>query len=94
MSVFANMTEKGVVCTVFAVICLGAVPSTLCAQSGSIAYVQGNYAAPQSAPTSVNVTFTAAQAAGNLNVVVVGWNDSTATVGRCDRQQEMPMLLP
>ena len=26
------------------------------------------------------VTFTAAQAAGDLNVVAVGWNDSTATV--------------
>ena len=28
----------------------------------------------------VKVTFTAAQTAGDLNVVVVGWNDSTATV--------------
>ena len=28
----------------------------------------------------MNVTFTAAQIAGDLNVVVVGWNDSTATV--------------
>ena len=26
------------------------------------------------------VTFTATQVAGDLNVVVVGWNDSTATV--------------
>jgi hypothetical protein len=26
----------------------------------------------------VNVTFTAAQAAGDLNVIVVGWNDTTA----------------
>jgi hypothetical protein len=28
----------------------------------------------------VNATFTAAQAAGDLNVVVVGWNDTTAAV--------------
>ena len=46
----------------------------------AITYVQGNYATPQSPQTTVNVTFTAAQAAGHLNVVVVGWNDSTATV--------------
>jgi hypothetical protein len=45
-----------------------------------IAYVQGNYASPQSPQTTVNVPFTAVQTAGDLNVVVVGWNDSTATV--------------
>jgi hypothetical protein len=45
-----------------------------------ISFVQGNSASPQSSQTSVPVTFTAAQTAGHLNVVVVGWNDSTATV--------------
>jgi hypothetical protein len=48
--------------------------------AGSITYVQGNYATPQTSKTTVNVPFTAAQSAGDLNVVVVGWNDSTATV--------------
>jgi hypothetical protein len=46
----------------------------------TITYVQGNYATPQSSQSVVSVTFTGAQAAGDLNVVVVGWNDSTATV--------------
>ena len=46
----------------------------------AINYVQGNYATPQTPQTTVIVTFTAAQLAGDLNVVVVGWNDSTATV--------------
>ena len=46
----------------------------------AISYVQGSYSTPQSPQTKVNVTFTAAQVAGDLNVVVVGWNDSTATV--------------
>jgi len=45
-----------------------------------IGYVQGNYATPQTPQTTVNVTFTAAQVAGDLNVVVVGWKDSTAIV--------------
>jgi chitodextrinase len=47
----------------------------------SITFVQSNYADPQSSSlASVPVKFNAAQAAGNLNVVVVGWNDTTATV--------------
>jgi len=45
-----------------------------------IKYVQGKYATPQTPQTTVSVTFTAAQVAGDLNVVVVGWNDSTAVV--------------
>ena len=44
------------------------------------AFVQGNFATPQSSPTSVTVPYKAAQTAGNLNVVVVGWNDATTSV--------------
>ncbi len=46
----------------------------------SIAFIQGNYATPQSPQSSVSVTFQNPQLAGDLNLVVVGWNDSTATV--------------
>lgn len=42
--------------------------------------MQGNYATPQSAQSTVTVTYAAAQAAGDLNVVIVGWNDSSARV--------------
>ena len=42
--------------------------------------VQSNFQAPQSPSTSVAVTYTAAQSAGDLNVVVVGWNDASTTV--------------
>ena len=45
-----------------------------------ISYVQGNFATPQTPQTTMNVAYTAAQVAGDLNVVVVGWNDSTAVV--------------
>jgi hypothetical protein len=44
------------------------------------AYVQGNYAVPQTADPSVTVPYTAPQTAGNLNVVIVGWDDSTTHV--------------
>ncbi len=54
-------------------------------QTSMITYVQGNYSALQSSPTTVTVTFAAAQIAGDLNVVVVGWNNSTATVS-CGRR--------
>ena len=48
--------------------------------SAAITFVQRNFATPQSPQSSVSVTYTAAQTAGNLNVVAVGWNDSTAVV--------------
>ncbi len=56
------------------------VSLTVMASSSTVAYVQGNYATPQSPQTTVSVGYTIAQVAGDMNVVVVGWNDSTATV--------------
>ena len=46
----------------------------------AIGFVQGGYATPQTPQSTVSVTFTSAQTAGHLNVVVVGWNDTTAAV--------------
>jgi fibronectin type 3 domain-containing protein len=46
----------------------------------SIAFVQVAAATPQSPTSTVAVTYPSSQTAGNLNVVVVGWNDTTATV--------------
>ena len=46
----------------------------------AIAFVQVAAATPQAPAASVSVTYTAAQAAGDLDVVVVGWNDTTAHV--------------
>jgi hypothetical protein len=46
----------------------------------TISFIQVNSADPQSPQSSVSVTYIAAQRVGDLNVVVVGWNDSTATV--------------
>jgi hypothetical protein len=48
--------------------------------AAAIAFVQSNSATPAGSQTTVAVVYTLAQTAGNLNVVVVGWNDSTATV--------------
>lgn len=45
-----------------------------------IAFVQAASAVPQTAQAAVAVRYAAAQVAGDLNVVVVGWNDTTATV--------------
>ena len=57
-----------------------AVPVTVTNAAATIRFVQGAYAVPQSPQTTVTVAFPAAQSAGNLNVVVVGWNDASATV--------------
>ena len=48
--------------------------------STQIAFVQANSATPQSATSPVTVPFKTAQIQGNLNIVAVGWNDTTATV--------------
>ena len=48
--------------------------------SAAIACVQGNYATPQTPQATVQVTYTNAQLAGDLNVVIVGWNDTSAVV--------------
>lgn len=48
--------------------------------AGSISFVQLAFAVPQAAQLAVPVTFSGSQTAGNLNVVVVGWNDTTAAV--------------
>ena len=48
--------------------------------ASSIAFVQVKSAVPQGTSTRIALTYTKAQTAGNLNIVVVGWNDSTAQV--------------
>jgi len=44
------------------------------------AFVQANYAVPQSPQTSVTVPYAEAQAAGDLSLVVVGWADTAAQI--------------
>jgi hypothetical protein len=45
-----------------------------------IAFVQVSSATPQTSQSTVAVTFSAPQVAGDLNVVVVAWSDSTSLV--------------
>jgi hypothetical protein len=47
---------------------------------GTIGFVQLNAATPQAATSAVLLSYGVAQTAGNLNVVAVGWNDTTSTV--------------
>jgi hypothetical protein len=55
---------------------------TTLASPSPISYMQGNYADPQASQPTVTVPFNLAQTAGDLNVVVVGWKDSRATVSQ------------
>src|SRR5262249_25103811 len=57
-----------------------AITGELAPASSPSAFVQNTQALPQSAQSSVAVADTAAQTAGDLNVVIVGWNDTTASV--------------
>jgi chitodextrinase len=54
-------------------------PLTLLA-APTISYVQGTYSTPQSPQTAVSAGFNAAQNAGDLNVVIVGWNSGTTAI--------------
>src|SRR6185503_20949001 len=45
-----------------------------------IAFVQARYATPQTPQTSVTLAYSGAQTAGNLNVVAIGWDNSTTQV--------------
>ncbi len=46
----------------------------------TISFVQVTAATPQEPESTVTVTYPLAQTAGDLNIVVVGWNDTTSTV--------------
>jgi len=48
--------------------------------TAAISFVQVNSATPAGTNTPVTVTYTQTQTAGNLNVVVVGWNDFTTQI--------------
>ena len=48
--------------------------------AGGISFIQVASATPQAKTATVNVTYPASQTAGDLNIVVVGWNDTTSTV--------------
>ncbi len=76
----AGATTGNVVVTVGGVASNGLTFTVTGTTPSAISFVQRNYATPQSATASVSVPFTAAQTAGNLNVVVIGWNESTHTL--------------
>src|SRR5262249_20319378 len=59
----------------------GTATATTSSAPGIITFVQINSATPPgSSVSTVTVPFTAAQTAGNMNVVVVGWNDVSHAV--------------
>src|SRR5579864_5998013 len=63
-----------------ALVCLLVVLYGLRASAQTVSFLQVAAATPQSPQSIVTVAYPAAQTAGDLNVVVVGWNDSTSSV--------------
>ena len=59
---------------------LGLALSQVTGSSQTPAFVQQNYAVPQTAKSTVSVAYPAAQVGGNANIVVVGWNDTFASI--------------
>jgi hypothetical protein len=48
--------------------------------TGTISFIQVASATPQTPTATVSATYATAQTAGDLNIVAVGWNDTTSTV--------------
>ena len=48
--------------------------------TGPIAFVQVNSSTPQTDQSTVTTAFTSQQTAGNLNVVVIGWDNTTSNI--------------
>jgi len=65
--------------------------TTQTAATSSIAYVQGNSDIP-SGTSTIQVTYAAAQTAGNMNVVVVGWYNNRER--ECGHRQPRQCLPP
>lgn len=82
---FSRSRYRALATCVFAVALFCATPATAHA---AVVFVQQNSAIPQTPQESVTVTFTAAQTAGDVNIIVVGWNDTTATVASVTDSQD------
>jgi len=63
-------------------------------QPPPIGFVQANASIPQTPQSTVTVNYLGVQSAGNLNVVIVGWNDSTALVTSVTDSKATPTTLP
>jgi hypothetical protein len=67
---------------------------TYTSSSGTpISFVQVAAATPQTASSTVSVAYKVAQTAGDLNIVVVGWNDTTSVVNTPTDTQGNTYLL-
>ena len=68
--------NRPVVGLIISLCALGIASQRVAAQT----YVQGNFATPTTNQTTVTVPYNAAQTAGDLNLVIVGWNNTTSLV--------------
>jgi chitodextrinase len=71
----------------------GLYPAPVLGQTPAIAFVQVNSAVPQTPQVTVTVPFSLAETSGNLNVVVAGWNDSTARITSVVDSKGNPYIL-
>jgi len=70
--------SRGLLRAALFVLLAGCAPMAM--RGATPTFVQVAYSTPQTPEATVSVAYPSAQTAGDLNVVVVGWNDTTATV--------------
>src|SRR5262245_65952441 len=76
----AGFGPSAIVIVVISLFLVGIDVRASAAQATAIHFVQGSYSTPQTPQIFVSVPFSSAQSSGNLNVVIVGWNDNLASV--------------
>lgn len=70
--------SRGLLRAALFVLLAGCAPMAM--RGATPTFVQVAYSTPQTPEATVSVAYPSAQTAGDLNVVVVGWNDTAATV--------------
>src|SRR5437660_11678224 len=77
-----TMFRRLLLCCVVALLigCGGAGEDHASVSQALATFVQVASSSPQSPKSSLPLAFGAAQTAGNFNVVIVGWNDTTSNV--------------
>jgi hypothetical protein len=88
----SRILKPAIVVGLFASLAATALKVERTSAQTAIAFVQVNSTTPQSTSTTVALKYTSAQTAGDLNIVVVGWNDATSQVASVADSSGNPYL--
>src|SRR5258705_4677470 len=80
LSEFLDSSNKNLIVFLGVLLLVAGLLSYASLVTAAPVFVQQNYSTPQSPQSSVSVTYNSRQTAGNMNVLVIGWNDTTSNI--------------